>query len=89
MVLTPEQLDKIWVRWRDTIVDMHVDPANKAYVRRQYSDKYTNLKRNYGWPKQFEAWLWDEGGMVQQVNHKRQIYFADESRAIMFALRFL
>jgi hypothetical protein len=87
MVLSPEQLNKIWERWRDEKVEL--GSPNMGYVQRQYSKDYTKMIRNFGYPKQFEEWLWEHGGIVQQVNHKRQILFTDESRAIMFALQYL
>ncbi len=84
MILSPEQLNDIWVRWMRGKAEEYDDPA---HMMRLYSHNYSYVTRLHSsWPGQFEDWLWEHGGAVLQANHKRHLYFADESRALMFAL---
>lgn len=73
--ITPNQLDTVYSRW---------STINNGTV---YNRSYQRVSRFRGYSTKFEDWLYEQGGVVKQENHKRFAEFADEEQWILFVLQ--
>ena len=73
------QLDKIWVNWLTT---------RESGIHAYRDQHYINVPRRTPMPQLFESWLYSQGAIVVQKNHKRFIDFISEEDAIVFKLKY-
>lgn len=71
-----EVLDKIWYRYASA---RGFDPRTVRSYQRE------SRRSLYG--RAFEAWLFNEGAIVQQRNKRRFIAFVDDTQASFFLLK--
>ncbi len=74
--ITPEQLDTVYTRWS-------IRTSNYASM---YDRSYQRISRFRGASPKFESWLYDQGGVIKQENHRRFAEFADEEQWMQFVL---
>lgn len=71
-----ESLRKIYKSWGDSVG--------------MPSDYYTdidNISFSWSWGKQFDSWVFKQGGWIGRESGKRFIEFHDEKDAMMFLLK--
>ncbi len=72
--ITPEQLDTVYSRW------------SVRHLGISYDRSYQRVSRFRGTSPKFEGWLYDQGGVIKQENHRRFAEFADEEQWMQFVL---
>ena len=82
MLISPEILNKVWSRW----CEAHCEP-DSMHTLWQYAE-YGTVSRRGNTAQRFEDWLFTQGAIVQQLNHKRFLYFSDDQQASWFMLRY-
>ena len=79
--LDTEFLQKVWSCWRENNIK-----ARPISLRSTYS-RFNSLPRSNRFVRQFEDWLWLQGGEVKQRDRRRYIRFFDEDRLLLFILK--
>ena len=80
IVCEPDVLDAVWAYWNRN--HNYTDGGVSVWLR-----SYATHSRRSISARMFEEWLFTEGAMVEQTNHKRYLRFLDAEKAAFFLLR--
>lgn len=70
-------LDRLWCNYAE---QHSTDPY--------YNKKYKNVSRRELMARQFEEWLFKEGGTIRRKNKSCSIEFANSEQAMLFKLKY-
>lgn len=88
LILKPEDLDAAYRYWRQ-----HIRTYNHKKNTTAVGELMAHWERTVTYQKQprisnkeFEDWVWDQGGMIKQEQGKRCLIFSEYERGIEFKL---
>ena len=80
IVCGPDVLNAVWEKWN--LEHNESNFSNNVWLR-----DYSRTSRRSFTARLFEEWLFTEGAMVMQKDHKRYLRFLDAEKAAFFLLR--
>jgi hypothetical protein len=88
LILKPEDLDAAYRYWRKQVRTYSYKKSSTMVTELvaawEHTISYQKMDRIHN--KDFEDWIWDQGGSIKQEQGKRYLIFSEYERGIEFKL---